>query len=320
MDFTLIFYFLFWFLGNYYYNIQNKNAANAANPHNVSLIIGTTQLAIGSIYAIFLWIAPNVRKFPEITTNDILRLIPLGFCFSISHISAVFSLTVGGIVFGQIVKASEPVFTAIIGTLFYNKKISIQKLLCLIPIILGVCIAALKEDENGKIEINFNVRALITAVLSNIFASFRGAENKKLLEDKEFMSRIGNVSNQFAIMIIISFFVSIPVVIYFEGNNINWFYNELFTNQDLFYNVLYSSLTFYAYNELSTMTLTKISQITNSIANTTKRVIVIIGVAIVFNESISFLKGLGCFICLCGVFVDSIIDDLIRTYNLKSNK
>ena len=60
------------------------------------------------------------------------------------------------------------------------------------------------------------------------------------------------------------------------------------------------------------MTLTKTSAVTNSVANTAKRVVVIVGSAIVFNESISGLKAIGCFICIAGVFVDSIIDDLLK--------
>ena len=60
------------------------------------------------------------------------------------------------------------------------------------------------------------------------------------------------------------------------------------------------------------MTLTKTSAVTNSVANTAKRVVVIVGSAIVFNESISGLKAVGCFICIAGVFVDSIIDDLLK--------
>lgn len=60
------------------------------------------------------------------------------------------------------------------------------------------------------------------------------------------------------------------------------------------------------------MTLTKTSAVTNSVANTAKRVVVIVGSAIVFKESISGLKAIGCFICIAGVFLDSIIDDLLK--------
>jgi solute carrier family 35 protein E1 len=91
-----------------------------------------------------------------------------------------------------------------------------------------------------------------------------------------------------------------------EFNNMFW------SNKVLFENVILSGLTFYGYNELATMTLTKISAVTQSVANTAKRVVVIVGSAIVFNESISGLKAIGCAICIGGVFLDSIIDDLMK--------
>jgi solute carrier family 35 protein E1 len=78
------------------------------------------------------------------------------------------------------------------------------------------------------------------------------------------------------------------------------------------YCIIYSNTTVDAYNELATMTLTKTSAVTNSVANTAKRVVVIVGSAIVFKESISGLKAIGCFVCIAGVFLDSVIDDLLK--------
>merc|ERR1712086_1018276 len=56
---------------------------------------------------------------------------------------------------------------------------------------------------------------------------------------------------------------------------------ELFkTNPIVSSNLLTSGLYFYLYNELSTLTIKKTSATTQSVANTAKRVIVIVGVAI----------------------------------------
>lgn len=41
LDIPLLTYFAFWYLGNYYYNIQNKNAANAAGGSDYAMIIAT---------------------------------------------------------------------------------------------------------------------------------------------------------------------------------------------------------------------------------------------------------------------------------------
>merc|ERR1712050_67593 len=84
------------------------------------------------------------------------------------------------------------------------------------------------------------------------------------------------------------------------------------TNRGVLRNLIYSGLWFYAYNELATMTIKKTSAVTQSVANTAKRVIVIVGVAIILGESLDRLKLIGCAIGIGGVFLYSIIDDIVK--------
>mmetsp|Transcript_18257 Transcript_18257/g.17589 ORF Transcript_18257/g.17589 Transcript_18257/m.17589 type:complete len:322 (+) Transcript_18257:82-1047(+) len=313
VDIPLLAYFTFWYLGNYYYNIYNKNAANASGGSDFAMTISTAQLAIGVVYAIFLWIAPDARKAPKITMGDFIKMIPAGVCSAGAHAASVFALAAGGVAFGQIVKAAEPAFAAVIGTFVYGKKISAYKWMCLIPIIGGVCLAALKQNKDGSFEMDFTVGGLVGALVANIFAAFKGNESKKLMDsDKSLKERIGGTGNQFAIMTIIALLTSIPLMLFKEGPRLEEFVGMYKKNPILSTNVILSGLTFYAYNELATMTLTKISAVTQSVANTAKRVVVIVGSAIVFNESISGLKAIGCAICIGGVFLDSIIDDIMK--------
>ena len=76
-------------------------------------------------------------------------------------------------------------------------------------------------------------------------------------------------------------------------------------------NLITSGLYFYLYNELATLTIKKTNAVTQSVANTAKRVIVIVGVAIVMGESLNPMKLIGCTIGIGGVFLYSIIDDLV---------
>jgi len=313
IDIPLLIYFAFWYLGNYYYNIQNKNASNAAGGSDFAMTIATAQLAVGVIYAVFLWVAPDARTPPKITVSDFIKMVPAGVCSAGAHAASVFALAAGGVAFGQIVKAAEPAFAAVVGTFVYGHKISTAKWLCLIPIIGGVCLAALKQNANGSIELDFTIGGLVGALVANVFAAFKGAESKKLMDTPGLKDRMGSVGNQFALMTIVSLLVSIPLMFYKEGHLLEDFANKFRTKQAVWENVILSGLTFYGYNELATMTLTKISAVTNSVANTAKRVVVIVGSAIVFNESISGLKAVGCAICIGGVFLNSVIDDLLKS-------
>lgn len=61
------------------------------------------------------------------------------------------------------------------------------------------------------------------------------------------------------------------------------------------------------YNELSTLTIKKTSATTQSVANTAKRVIVIVGVALALGESLEPLKMIGCGIGIGGVLLYSLV-------------
>mmetsp|Transcript_23895 Transcript_23895/g.34143 ORF Transcript_23895/g.34143 Transcript_23895/m.34143 type:complete len:391 (+) Transcript_23895:42-1214(+) len=305
IDIPLMLYFLFWYIGNYYYNITNKLALKAAGGSaGFPMTISALQLAVGAIYGIFLWLAPDAREKPTVTMDDIIKMLPVAFCFAGAHSASVFALSAGAVSFGQIVKAAEPAFAAVLSQFVYNKPVSKAKWLCLPVIIGGVILASVKE-------LDFAVSALVSACIANLFAAFKGNENKKLMETEGLKDRMGSVGNQFALTTILGFFISLPFVFLREGSKIGEFVTLFKTNPVISSNLIASGLWFYGYNELATMTLKKTGAVTQSVANTAKRVIVIVGVAIVLGESLDPIKMLGCSIGIGGVFLYSIIDQLL---------
>ena len=302
---ALMMYFLFWYVGNYYYNITNKLALKAAGGSSgFPMTISALQLAVGAIYGIFLWLAPDAREKPTVTMDDIIKMLPVAFCFAGAHSASVFALSAGAVSFGQIVKAAEPAFAAVLSQFVYNKPVSKAKWLCLPVIIGGVILASVKE-------LDFAVSALVSACIANLFAAFKGNENKKLMETEGLKDRMGSVGNQFALTTILGFLMSLPFVFLREGNKLGEFVTLFKTNPVVSANLIASGLWFYGYNELATMTLKKTGAVTQSVANTAKRVIVIVGVAIVLGESLDPIKMLGCSIGIGGVFLYSIIDQLL---------
>jgi len=306
VDFVLLAYFFFWYLGNYYYNITNKLALKAAGGvSGFPMSIATMQLGFGCLWALFLWGYPDARSLPKITFDDWKATLPVGFCSAAAHAFSVFALSAGAVSFGQIVKAAEPAFAALVGTLFYNSKVSTAKWLCLIPVIGGVVLASLGE-------LDFAWAALFTAALANVFAAFKANENKKLMTTEGLKDRLGSVGNQFAVTMINSFLFCLVLMFITEGRKFGAFLQVCKTSNIVLWNMIASGLWFYAYNELATMTIKKTSAVTQSVANTAKRVIVIVGVAIILGESLDPLKLIGCGIGIGGVFLYSIIDDIVK--------
>jgi len=139
----------------------------------------------------------------------------------------------------------------------------------------------------------------------------KGNENKKLMETAGLKDRMGSVGNQFAITTVLAFLLSIPVVAIREGSRFGEFCEMAKTTPAIWKNLVASGLWFYGYNECATLTLKKTGAVTQSVANTAKRVIVIVGVALVLGESLDPIKMLGCSIGIGGVLLYSVIDSIV---------
>ena len=344
----LVAYLGVWYIGNMAYSTYNKNAGNECGGTDYSMAVATAQLAVGVLYAAYLWVAPDCRKFPQVTMNDIIRLVPAGVCSAGAHAASVFSLAAGGVAFGQIVKATEPVFSAVIGQFVYGKSESVAKWLCLIPIIGGVAITVLKPKKGyGYFEPDtkfsnesflqpvldggFSMGSLVGAMIANACAAVKNTETKKVMDDKStsgasgkttIKDRIGGSVNQFAIMTIISLVASIPLCVaypFFNGKdahaNLTTFYEKVTTKPAAIKAILYSGFAFYLYNEFATLCLTKLGAVTSSVANTAKRVFVIIAGIVMYEDErkkATEYTAIGCAICMIGVALYACIDDLLK--------
>merc|ERR1711957_859754 len=172
-----------------------------------------------------------------------------------AHSAGVFCLGADPL-FGQIVKAGEPVLSALVNTLFYGKSPSMAKWFMLLPIVGGVAFASLKKGTDGAYALKFDETALIFGMIGNVFAAFKGSENKKLMEVKGLKDRMGGVANQFA--------------------------------------------------------LTELLAFLTSVANTAKRVIVMVYMATVTGKALTEEQKIGAAIAIGGVLVYSVIDDLLK--------
>jgi len=347
---SLLMYFAFWYLGNTFYNLQNKAALNATGGKHAGfgMTVATLQLGVGALYSFLIWIigynllpccglvAPTKQSPPKMTKSDLMAMIPVAFCSAAAHSASVLALNAGSVSFGQIVKAGEPVFAALVSTFLYAKAPSAAKWLCLPIIIGGVVFSCLKptclDPEMVKqgppwaskmvptgeclapltYVIEFDMTALMMASLANVFAAVKGAENAKLMKKDGFKDRVGGVGNQFAMTEVLGFCISLPVMFYLEGAKFGDFVTMVGDDDSLRYNLIASGMTFYLYNELATMTIKKTGAVTASVANTAKRVIVMVVSALAFGEVLTFEKKVGATVAIGGVFLYSIVDDLLK--------
>jgi len=311
MDIGLLVYLAAWYVGNYKYNIYNKLGAKASGGAEFAFTLAWFQLVIGSLYAIFLWIAPEARPMPKMTFAQVMKLAPLGFFAAAAHAGAVFAMSAGAVSFGQVVKAAEPAFAATVGYVVYGSSVSKAKIAMLVPIVGGICIASAEE-------LDFTIGCLLAACTANIASAFRGGENKRVMADKSLKDAVGGAGNVYALTTLWATVFLFPMI-FISGEYAKldefkkiWAADGKPGTSGLVFNTIMSGLTFYLYNEVSTLALKSISGVTHSVANTAKRAIIIVGAAIAFGESMAPIKMLGCSIAIAGTFFYAVIDDLVK--------
>jgi len=280
------------------------------------------QLLVGVVISGGIW-SFDPSKLPGCTVADLKKLLPLALCNAGAHSASVFALAAGGVAFGQIVKAAEPVFAAGITTVFYSAKISKAKWICLVPIIGGIAFSMLTLDRKTWqpiIDSNFfSLGGLIGALIANAFAAFKGAEQGKLKHDEGLKARMGGEANQYAVVNILSFLVSVPLMLIYPAingadpiANVKAFTTYTINNQSVFLYVTLSGAVFYFYNYVSFQCLHYLTPSENSVANTAKRAIIIFGDAAWYNKIITLEQYIGSSVCIVGVCLYGMIDDVMK--------
>lgn len=322
---ALLLFFLFWYVGNAFYNQYNTQALAAVGGKHggLTMTVSTMQLGVCTLYALVLWLVrlnpiklfglqlPEKMSIPKITMKDLIATLPVGFCSAAAHSAGVFCLGADPL-FGQIVKAGEPVMSAGVNTVFYGKAPSKAKFVCLIFIVAGVAFASLKKGADGAYALKFDERALLFGMIGNTFAAFKGSENKKLMETKGIKDRFAGVANQFAVTEVLAFLISLPVMFLTEGAKFGKFCELMTTNRDLQIGLAISGMSFYLYNELATMTIKSTGAVTSSVANTAKRVIVMVYMAAVTGKALTEEQKIGAAVAIGFVLVYSVIDDIVK--------
>ena len=76
-------------------------------------------------------------------------------------------------------------------------------------------------------------------------------------------------------------------------------------------------MTFYLYNELATMTIKKTGAVTASVANTAKRVIVLVFMSAVTGKALTDEQKIGAAVAIAFVMLYSVIDDIVKSVKAK---
>ncbi|ORM39372.1 putative triose phosphate/phosphate translocator [Babesia sp. Xinjiang] len=323
-----------WYAGTVMYNVENKKALNMCPlPKSIAAL----QMLIGIPYFVTRWMV-GIRPVPKIhisnhgiepvnphatviqgikqrVRNGLMKVtnavqayssvLKQSAVFSMLHLLSVTALGAGAISFVHIVKATEPLFVSAISLLTGTGSMSPVTFLTLLPILGGVAMASMKE-------VNFSTMAFVTSLMSNVFASVRRIEAKKFF--KQDLTKIGqnlDAANVSSLVTIFSSLFLAPLAL-LEAPKWATVYQSLlykFSNKGLLKlarHIALSGFFYILYNEVSFIALSQLTPVSHAVANTLKRIFLIVASSVLFNTKITSMGMYGSATAISGALLYSL--------------
>jgi len=221
-------------------------------------------------------------------------LIPLCLSQISAHLLTQISVQQVPVSFVHTVKAASPVFAILLSIYYkFNEQYTPTLLLSILFIMVGVVLSSLTE-------INFTFVGFITALASALVFSWQNTYSKKVFRNKE-MDHI----NLLFYTSLCSFVALIPVWLLHDIPQVietikihDRDHYSLLTTLGLFF---FDGLCHFGQNITAFTFMTKVTPLTYTVFNTSKRIVVIVSSILYFHNSVPFFNGLGIAIALSGV-------------------
>ena len=329
-------YFALWFALSTGYNLQNKVRLNLLP---LPWCQSAFSLFVGTAFVMPLWLT-GLRKAPILSKDAIMTLLPIAFCHSIGHIGAVVSAGAGAVSFTQIVKAAEPVFTCFLSALILGSRskrrhrhpsrkkmeapacftarhratpltaclaacrplpaVAPLTLLSLAPIVLGVSLASMTE-------LSFTWLAFGGAMLSNLAFAIRNICSRASMDKPKGENM--TPENLFGVLTVMSFCFALPLALIMEGPKALAVFAASTAASGpapILKASIATGLYFYTYNEVAMLALNNVHPVTHAVANTIKRVVILLACVVFFKTPMTPLCTAGSAIAIAGGYLYSL--------------
>jgi len=288
--------FFLWYFLNTAYNIGNKLVLTA---FPMPWTAATWELFFGFPYVFLLWTS-GLRKAPKLSWESIKLLAPSGVLLAGTHVGGVISFGLGAISFTHVLKATEPVWSALLSAVIFRDFLPLPVYLSLVPIIAGVGLASVKE-------LTFSWVSFVAGTASAVTSAAKAILSKKVLDGKPLGENL-TPANMFAILSILGFIAITPVALIIEPPKAAmaaWSaaLAKGYTNLQLVRLLGVSGFLYYIYNEVAFLALAEVAPVTHAVTNTVKRVVIILASILVFKTAITPLGAVGSGITILGALL-----------------
>lgn len=291
--------FFLWYVLNVGYNIGNKRVLNALP---IPWTAATIELFFGFPYVALLW-STGLRKTPKLSLADIKKLSSQAFFLAATHVAGVISFGAGAISFTHILKATEPVWSALILAVGFKEFLPLPVYLSLIPILGGVGLASMKE-------LSFTWLSFFAGTISAVTSASKAILSKKVLDGKPLGENL-TPENMFAVLTILGFLFVLPPSLILEGpSKVSAAWTAAlaagYTKAQLLKLLSVSGFLYYLYNEVAFLALSEVAPVTHAVTNTVKRVVIILASVVVFRTPVTALGMIGSAVAIAGATAYSI--------------
>ncbi|RYH18448.1 hypothetical protein EON65_27190 [archaeon] len=284
------YYFLLYFF-TVVYNLANKRLLTS---FSYPVSVATFQVFAGIPMFLPIW----ALKAPKNIWNiDRVRYMNSATCHALGQVATVYALYAGSVSFTHVVKAAEPLFSAILSAVVMKSKLSVESYLSLMPIVVGVAIASMKE-------FSFSWVSLGAAMASNFFYQLRMVLSKQSLLESD--SAKLSAGNAFRVVTLLSFLLLLPLALLVEGNQLVKAITTILqsdSKMQFIQDLLISGASFYLYNEISFWILELVHPVSFAVGNTIKRVVLIGSAILFFKAPIDPIGALGALVAIVGSFL-----------------
>ncbi|XP_072023918.1 solute carrier family 35 member E1-like [Amphiura filiformis] len=286
----VVFLCAMWYTSSLFQNVINKHLFHEfPYPTTVSMAhMLSVAVFLGPVLTIWKVSPPEIiekRKFYYL-------IIPLAFGKFFASISAEFSILKVSVSFAHTVKATMPIFTVLLSRFILGEKQTSFVYLSLLPIICGVMVATLTE-------LSFDLAGLISALVATITFALQNVYSKKALCDigihhLRLLLILGQLSS--AMLLPIWMVIDLRRILgdYELHARISWLWVVSLLFLTGFLNFLQNIFAFSVLN--------LITPLSYSIANATKRIIIILLSLAMLRNPVTMVNIAGMMTAIFGVF------------------
>ena len=290
-----------WYAFNAFFNVQNKLILNQF-PY--PWVVSWFQLASGLLFVLPMWFT-KLRAPPKVDRSLVLKFLPIAALHCGGHGLQVSSMGAGSVFFTHVIKATEPVIGTLVLLAFTGKIAPWWVNACLTPIVGGVAYAAFKPGTSFPLS-DLVGYASLAALGSTVAFSIAKLLAKSLMGKETKQKYNLTAPNNYAFLTICSTTLLLLPSALGEGGAALAAFQQMPDQLAFARQLVACGFLYYGYNEMGFRVLDLLSPVSAAVANSLKRVAILLAAVLFLGEQVSTRKIIGSSVAMGGVLLYSL--------------